>query len=194
MSTVSLIERKFVEWTRGRDPIQGRINIFYKIRDIPYAVIPELNDLENYVNILIQGKGACMPKHLLLCHMFRRLGLQVLYTVTPFRWDQADIDYPVHILKLARSLPVSYHFACKVEIEDEYISVDATLDTALEKIGLPVNKNWDGFTDTVSPIIPCGSEELFHPSELSLEKVTPGIEIQRFYRELNQWLETVRHT
>ena len=193
MNGAYLIDEKFAEWTLGRDPVQARINIFYQIRDIPYAVIPELNNLQGYADILIEGKGACMPKHLLLGNMFCKLGLQVLYTVVPFRWDKAEIDYPDNLFKLARSLPVSYHFACKVEIDNDYIPVDATLDLAMKKIGLPVNETWDGFTAPVSPVIPCGPEEVYQPAEIFQEaETTPAGEILHFYQELNQWLQTIR--
>ena len=41
-----LVEGKFREWTRGEDVVSARVSIFEKIRDIPYAVIPEINDVE----------------------------------------------------------------------------------------------------------------------------------------------------
>ena len=68
-----LFEQKFREWTRGKSSLKARLNIFQKIRDIPYAVIPELVDGENYIDILKLGKGSCTPKHFLLGQMYQRL-------------------------------------------------------------------------------------------------------------------------
>jgi hypothetical protein len=104
-----LLNSKFAEWAGGKDALQARLSIYENIRDIPYAIIPELNDAERYVEILRYGKGSCMPKHLLLGSMYERLGLSVFYAVFPFRWGEAEVDYPPHIKKLADELPLSHH-------------------------------------------------------------------------------------
>ena len=106
-----LIEERFREWTQGRDATDARVSIYERIRDIPYAVIPELIDAQRYVEILKLGKGSCTPKHFLLCNMYQRLEMVVLYVVYPFRWDEFEIDYPPRLKKLAEALPTSYHLA-----------------------------------------------------------------------------------
>jgi hypothetical protein len=132
-----LVDRKFREWTRYKDNVSSKVSIYEKIRDIPYAVIPEINDAERYVYILSMGKGSCTPKHFLLSNMYQKLGMMVLYVVYPFRWDELDIDYPRKLKRLAEAMSTSYHIACKVDIFGEFILVDATLDPLLEKVGLP---------------------------------------------------------
>ncbi len=182
-------------WTQGKTPVQARLSVYQHIRDIPYAVIPELNDTERYLEILRYGKGSCMPKHLLLGNMYERLGMFVLYAVFPFRWDQAMVDYPPHLRKLAEELPTSYHIACRVDIDGELVLVDATLDLSLEKLGLPVNKAWDGTSSTILPINPCGEEQLYHPAEKSLRQTHYYDEKSlKFYHELNLWLDEVRQS
>ena len=52
-----MLNEKFQQWRQGKDTTQARINIYERIRDIPYAVIPQLNDAERYVEILKLGKG-----------------------------------------------------------------------------------------------------------------------------------------
>ena len=187
-----VIEGKFREWTRERSTVEARVNIFERIRDIPYAAIPEIADSERYVEILSLGKGSCTPKHFLLCDMYQRLGMQVLYVVYPFRWDEVEIDYPPQLLRLARELPLSHHLACKVDIDGELILVDATLDPPLKKLGLPVNEEWDGVSNTALPIIPCGEEQIYHPAEVSLMQPQRDPKSLAFYSELNRWLEVVR--
>jgi len=91
-------------------------------------------------------------------------------------------------------MPLGYHLACKVNIDGNLILVDATLDPALQKIGLPVNEEWDGFNDTLSAINPCGDGELYHPSEAYL--MQPGILDEKslvFYNALNSWLDEIRN-
>jgi len=187
-----LIEEKFREWTQGKRVVDARVGIYEGIRDIPYAVIPELIDTQGYVEILKLGKGSCTPKHFLLCNMYQRLGMLVLYVVYPFRWDEVEIDYPPRLRKLAEAVPPSYHLACRVDIGDELVLVDATLDLALKRLGLPVNEKWDGMSDTLLPMNPCGEEQLYYPSEAYLQRALHSEESLMFYGELNSWLEEIR--
>jgi hypothetical protein len=48
----------FRDWVDGKNPVQARIAVFEKVRDVPYAVIPELIDSRRYVDILKTGRGS----------------------------------------------------------------------------------------------------------------------------------------
>ncbi len=192
MTTARLVEQRFKEWTRAKSASEARISIYHRIRDIPYAVVPELNGAEVYAKILTLGKGSCTPKHFLLCHMYQRLGMLVLYAVYPFRWDEIEIDYPPKLRRLAQDLPMSYHLACRVEINGRLVLVDATLDPTLKKLGLPVNMEWDGVNNTWLPINPCDEEQLYYPSEAYLMRAQYDENSLAFYNELNTWLEEIR--
>jgi hypothetical protein len=190
---IDILEETFEEWVGQKDTREASIEIYYRVRDIPYAIIPELNDAERYVDILKLNKGSCAPKHFLLCALFQKLGFSVLYAVYPFRWADYGNIFPSGLAELAQKMRVSYHIACRVEIEGESVLVDATLDPGLETVGLPINKEWDGLHTTLLPVHPCGREQLYHPSELYLsgmEKI-PEQSLQ-FYSQLNSWLEDVR--
>ena len=193
---MGLIERRFQEWTQGKSIVGARTSIYQKIRDIPYAVIPELVDAARYAEILKLQRGSCTPKHFLLGNMFQRLGMLVLYAVYPYRWDEGwdemDFDYPSHLRKMAEEMPISHHLACRVDIDGELVLVDATLDPALARLGLPVNQEWDGVSDTRLPMNPCGQEQLYHPSEASLMRPRHNEKQLAFYHELNSLLEKVR--
>ena len=196
IATNAILDDKFRQWTQGKDPIQARISVYEKVRDIPYAVLPDLIDAERYVDILKLGRGSCTPKHFLLGNMFQRLGLLVLYAVYPFRWgERAEVldDYPQQLRELSRELPMSHHLACKVEIDRKLVLVDATLDPPLANAELPVNQKWDGFSDTLLPMTPCGEEEVFHPLEAHLMQARYDEKSLAFYDELNACLEMVRH-
>jgi hypothetical protein len=187
-----IVEEQFKQWVRGKSEVEARVIIFERIRDIPYAVIPELNDSERYPDILRVRKGSCLPKHLLLCNMYQRLGLTVLYAVYPFRWDELEIDYPPKLRRLAKAMPPSHHLACKVDIDGRLVLVDATLDPPLERLGLPVNKKWDGKSDTLLPIKSGDGEEIYHPSEAYGLRSQPDEKALIFYNELNLLLDKVR--
>jgi len=187
-----LIEDRFNQWIQGKSALEARISIYEMIKDIPYAIIPELIDPERYVEILRVRKGSCTPKHFLLCAMYQRLGTAVLYAVYPFRWDELEIDYPPRLRTLAKAMPTSYHLTCKVDIDGRLILVDATLDLALKMLGLPVNEKWDGKSDTLLPMKPCGEEQLYHPSEAYNLRAQLDEKSLTFYNELNLWLEEFR--
>ena len=189
---IDIVEEQFKQWVRGKSEVEARVTIFERIRDIPYAVIPELNDSERYPNILRVRKGSCLPKHLLLCNMYQRLGLTVLYAVYPFRWDELEIDYPPKLRRLAKTMPPSHHLACKVDIDGRLVLVDATLDPPLERLDLPVNKKWDGKSDTLLPIKSGDGEEIYHPSEAYGLRSQPDEKALIFYNELNLLLDKVR--
>lgn len=189
------IERIFQEWTRGKNAIQARVSIYHQVRDIPYAVIPELADGRRYLEILRYGRGSCTPKHFLLGDMYKKLGLLVLYAVYPYRWDESTTHYPSRLKKLAEAMPTSHHLACRVDINGQLILVDATLDPPLKALGAPVNEEWDGISDTILPVNPCGEEQLYHPSEARL--MPPRQDDERslaFYRDFNQWLDEARRS
>ena len=192
MTMAERVDEKFRQWTQGKDAAQARLSIYQGIRDIPYAVIPELVDARRYPEILKYGKGSCTPKHFLLRDMYQRLGMLVLYAVYPFRWDEAEFDYPPYLRRLAEELPTSYHLTCRVDIAGELVLVDATLDPPLAKVGLTVNKDWDGVSNTLLPMSPCGEEVLYHPSEAGLMQVRNDEKSLAFYNALNSFLAKVR--
>jgi hypothetical protein len=192
---MTILDRTFKQWIENKDPLQARINIFEKIRDIPYAVVPELIDYDRYVDILKIGKGSCSPKHFLLCEMFQRLGLLVLFVVYPYRRDEnPEIleKYSIRFKEMVQTLPIGHHIACKVEINGRLVLVDATLDLPLQKAGMTVNVNWDGVSDTLLPVTPYGEEEWYHPFEAHLMRAHVDAQMLAFYKELNVFLDWVR--
>jgi len=195
METGVQVRQAFQDWTRGKTDLGARISVFEHVRDIPYAIVPELSHAENYVKILREGRGSCTPKHLLLARMFQWLGLEVFLTVCPFRWADVPVDFPPDLRSIIACLPDDHHMACRVALEGGLILVDATLDTSLEPLGLPVNTRWDGISHTKLAVEPCGPEELFHPSEVShINQVMIDESHLEFFRRLNDWLEEVRKT
>jgi hypothetical protein len=194
-ATRSIVDEKFNQWVHGKDDVAARRSVFEGIREIPYAVVPELIDAARYTEILSVGRGSCSPKHFLLADMFSRLGLTTLFTVFPFRWgERAEVvaDFPQRLLELARRMPLSHHLACRVEIEGRLVLVDATMDSALARADMPVNLNWDGVSDTGLPMTPLGPEEIFHPSEAHrMQPRTDPVSLA-FYDELNARLEEAR--
>lgn len=190
----SPVDEKFREWTADKGAVAARVQVFEKIRDIPYAVVPPINSSLQYGLILEVGQGSCTPKHFLLRDMYQRLGLPVLYAVYPFRWSDLEVDYPPHLRQLAGRMPVSHHLACRVEIEGHLVLVDATVDRDLKKLGLTVNEDWDGFGSTLLPVTPLGEEQLYHPDEVHGYEARYDEVSLAFFSLMNSWLATLRET
>jgi hypothetical protein len=154
----TLVNEKFLEWTRGLDFHKGMISIFEQIRDIPYSLaVPMTNPKTAPEEMLRLGKGYCGPKHYLLAAMYQRLGLEVAFATFPFIWNDPDLRYPPDLRQLASGLPVVHHLACRVRINDHWVLVDATWDSPLKPAGFPVNENWDGRSDTKCAVKPLQS-------------------------------------
>jgi hypothetical protein len=186
-----IISEKFSQWTKGQNPLEARISVFRKIRDIPYAVIPEVIHPQKYFEILKINKGSCSPKHFLLADLLERLGLTIFYSVWQFLWTDIPIEWPLELKKLVEEMPINTHLALRVKIEDDLVLVDATLDPKLRILGLPIN-DWDGKSNTLLPIQPLG-EEVWHSRE-ERELMVPNFEGRSlvFYQKLNSWMEKVR--
>jgi hypothetical protein len=154
----SLVSRSFREWTAGLSPVQARISLFLHVRDIPYSLAVSMTDPKTAPErCLLLGKGYCGPKHYLLAALMRQLDLDVVYATFPFLWNDPDLRYPPELRELAAIMPVAYHLACRVRINDRWVLVDATWDRPLATAGFPVNEDWDGFSDTKCAVKPLRS-------------------------------------
>ena len=189
-----LISQKLEEWIADKDPIEARISIFERIRDIPYAVTLETLDSEKGLEEMLRmNKGSCQPKHHLLGEMFERLGISIFYAVYQFRWDELEVDYPKYLKEMSRKMPITRHLACRARINDELVLVDATCDLPLERIGVPVNRTWDGFGNLALPVCPLDEEEIYHSSERGYLAPPSFSDVEtEFYMSLNEWLDEVR--
>lgn len=156
MST--LADTTFRDWTKDLDTRESMISVFQHIRDIPYSLnATEQHGMKAAERILVAGRGSCGPKHYLLAEMYRRLGYEVVFATFPFIWNDPDFRYPPELRQLATGLPVAYHLACRVRIDNRWVLVDATWDRPLAPGGFPVNEHWDGRADTRCAVKPLRS-------------------------------------
>ena len=196
-----IIEDKFAEWTEGLEPVKARVSVFEHIRDIPYALIPELRDFNTGpAGILKICKGSCIPKHFLLGMFFEKLGIPVKYVTYLFTWDDPAIKYPPDLRKIVKYLPIGTHLACKAYIQDRWVLVDATWDSLVKKAGFPVNENWDGFSNTKNAVKHI--KEIIHDS--AEDRIKYAAEYRKTWAEdeisayekfpviFNAWLEVLR--
>ncbi len=196
-----LVNKKFVQWTYGLDTKQARISIFKHIRDIPYAIIPKLrNPAVGPAGMLELNRGSCQPKHFLLVMLFNKLNLPTRYVTYPFKWNEQPMKYPDDLKKMTENLPLAYHLTSKAHIGGRWVLVDATHDLLLESAGFPVNKDWDGESDTLNAVTP--KEEIIHNTleeRLSYESAQRAYYSEEekknyadFVDKLNLWLKEIR--
>ena len=196
-----IIAERFAEWAKSKDAKESRIAVFEHIRDIPYAIIPAFRDpVSGPAGMLKANKGACGPKHLLLAQMFAKLGIPVKYATYSFYWNDPAIYYPPELRRLSEKMPLTGHLACKARIQDKWVLIDATWDIPLEKAGYPVNKTWDGVSDTKCAVTYI--KEAVHDS--LEERLAYDVSIRNAFNEeekavyaefilkLNAWLDTIR--
>lgn len=196
-----IILEKFNQWTARLPADQARIAVFEHIRDIPYYIVPQIADPDEWAaNILTANKGSCSPKHYLLGMLFNRMGMEVKYVSYPFRWDKQPINYPPELAELAKGSPIGYHGACKAKIGGQWVLTDATWDRALSQAGFMVNLNWDGKSRTRNAVVPL--EEVAHndlPARLDFVSQKRSLYTDqekeayaKFIEKFNAWLEGLR--
>lgn len=196
-----ILAEEFSLWTKNLPAPKDRISIFEHIRDIPYAIIPELRDPQvGPAGLLELKQGSCQPKHFLLAIFFQKLNIPTKYVTYPFYWFKLNVKYPLAVKKILSQLPSAYHLACKVYLDGRWVLLDATYDPALKKAGFPVNLAWDGTSDTLNAVLP--EEEIIHENlqervdyerqKRSLYTEKEKIIYAGFVKELNQWLQQIR--
>lgn len=197
----NIINLKFQEWTEGLAPKEARIRIFNEVRDIPYYLVPQVDDAFAWAaSILEANKGSCSPKHYLLGFYFGKLGIPLRYITYPFEWKDQPIRYPQEIKGLLGGLPTGYHAACKVYLGEKWVLADATWDAALSRAGFPVNLGWDGLSETMNAVEPADEinhEELegrlnFVRERKSVYSREEKEAYARFVPKFNSWLEEIR--
>lgn len=180
----------FLRWIAGLSPVDQRISIFSRIRDIPYAIVPEWRGTDDIIRLMVtENRGWCGPKHQLLIWMFGRLGVRIQPYYIPFRWQDQSVRYPATLRTIVSFLPDSTHLCCKAYLDHTWQILDATWDPPLLRAGFPVNDPWDGVSGTIPAV--SGIE----PGER--ERKVPflrgsGENRAEFVPLLNRWMEEVR--
>lgn len=185
-----IVLETFENWTAGLDAVAARVSVFERIRDIPYALAPELVDpLLGPPGILRKGEGSCSPRHFLLGRMFEMLDMLLRYVTYTCEWIDQGIAMPP---RLAASLPLEYHVNCDALIDGRWVMVDATWDPPLERADFPVNMTWDGRSDTLNAVKPI--DRIVHESAAERDEYARAMEAaySRFVEDFNAWLLEVR--
>jgi len=155
------------------------IELFERVQGVPYYLLRD-RDSEK---LFFLNKGCCAEKIIWLGNRLKELGIPVKYYKIKFLWE--DLPIPEEILKLRKRGP-GYHLSLKAKINNRWIWVDPTWDSALGKIGFPITKNWDGKSDTLLAVNPLEIEE-YEPKDPSKTGLS-----EAFIQKLNEYFQSVR--
>ena len=186
-----IIRETFDEWIGTAEPLRARINLFERVRDIPYCFPASRDPAE----VLRAGRGSCSGKHYLLGELYRLLGLPLRHMICMHRFNESPIAFPESMQDMLRKNEiVDLHDYLQIQIDGAWIDIDATWERGLREFGFPVNEEWDGKRSMLLSVVP--GENLLaeiDPERLKeelLSKLTPRQRTLRkqFLEGLSAWV------
>ncbi len=192
---------KFRAWTDGLDPIESRIALFERVRDIPFRPTVNLyGDRDAPERTITHNYGSSEAKSILLGTLLEMLNIRVMYATYSFRWENLRVEFPSSLKQYVRAIPVSFHTALKAEIDGDLVLIDPSYDPPLAKAGFRLNRSWDGMSEMMLGVVE--REEIVHIDQNERAKYAKlrhdhydpeQIDsLTEFYEKLNLWLETLR--
>lgn len=192
-----IVDKIIKEWTINQSFDEKVIRLFERVRDIPYGNINSRNPLDVYQ----KNKGTCSGKHELLKVLYRGMGISVKDFLILHRFRDMKIKWPEKIEAILETEDfIDPHNFLKIEIKGKWITVDATWDKPLEKLGFYVNQNWEGKNDMKLVVQEGGSvQETDNPFDLKEKLISQMPESaqknrKQFLSELSSWLEEWRNS
>lgn len=169
------------------ESIKTLVAIFEKVQKIPYRV-SKFDEKE--INEKLKC-GDCRHKSILLYNLLKKKRFDVKKIKVIFDWK--DLPIPKRILSnLKQSSTIWDHDALSVRVNNKWVKVDCTWDLALEKVGFPITKNWDGISDTLQ--ITEGKLKFYDTDKYTKDKRIKIIkeEAYVFAEALNSWFDNIR--
>jgi hypothetical protein len=192
---------KFRTWTDGLDPIESRIALFERVRDIPFRPTTDLyGDRDAPERTIAQGFGGSEAKSILLGTLFEMLEIKIMYVTYSFRWENLRAEFPSLLRPYLKAIPVTFHTTLKAEIDGEWVLVDPSYDLPLGKAAFRVNRAWNGRSDMMLGVVE--REEIVHTDATERAKYAKLrhdhydeeqiASLTEFYGKLNPWLDSMR--
>jgi hypothetical protein len=184
---------------------QQIIKIFEKVRDIRFGSIGSRDPKDVYE----KNKGTCSGKNFLLRELYKAIGLRTKDMICMQRWKDLTwfpddvyglVELPDNLREqLVRWEIIDFHNYVKILVNDTWITVDATIDLPLTKLGFYTTEHWDGLSDM--PLCFVGSHKVWDCGDKGFERkaeLTGSLpqELQdarqRFLVTLTDWLDSMR--
>lgn len=182
-------------WSKNETMDEVVKTLFYRVRDIPYGAI----DSRDFLEVYKQNKGTCSGKHELLKGLYQTLGIPVRDFIIMHNFNALPITFPEHVQKIMiENTIIDPHNFIKIKRNNKWITIDATWDIGLKKVGFPVNEQWNGFENLDVSVVKGGKiYETTKPMELKkklIANLPEDVQKSRklFLKELTKWLAVVR--
>ena len=172
-------------------------DIYHAVRKIPYGSTGE-RDPEK---VIANNLGSCSGKHILLRDLLREVDweAEIITMFTHFnRGVPSHPAMPADLRAMIEGEDVcDFHHYVRVRIREGWHKLDATWHDALISYGFPVNRDWEGHSDTVLAATPIREypavEDLVAWKEQLLTRLTPEQREFRakFFTRLTEWMMTL---
>ena len=172
-------------------------DVYHAVRKIPYGSTGERNP----VKVIANNLGSCSGKHILLRDLLREMGreAEVITMFTHFnRGIPSHPAMPAELRAMIAGREVcDFHHYVRVRMGEGWHKLDATWHDALISYGFPVNRDWNGESDTVLAATPIREypavEDLIAWKEQLITELTPEQRDLRakFFTTLTEWMMTL---
>jgi len=172
-------------------------DVYHAVRKIPYGSTGERNP----VKVIANNLGSCSGKHILLRDLLREVGreAEVITMFTHFnRGIPSHPAMPAELRAMIAGREVcDFHHYVRVRMAEGWHKLDATWHDALISYGFPVNRDWNGESDTVLAATPIREypavEDLIAWKEQLITELTPEQRDLRakFFTTLTEWMMTL---
>ena len=172
------------------------------VRDFPYTARlkgDKPKSLQELIRLTESYKtGNCSSKHYYLAYKLSQYGISSTFLTFPFYWHELPVKFPSQLRQTAKELPIQYHLALQIHLQNTDLLIDVTWDSVLKKLGFPVNS--DDILNMKLGVIPAGDPIVHSTAEERwkfIETIKPTIPkpelVNYFYTQLDLWLESVRN-
>lgn len=170
-----MVEKILTQWGIADLPRDQKIiKIFEKTRDIRFGTIGSRDPVDVYE----KNKGTCSGKNFLLQQLYKGIGVPTKDMICLQRWKDLiwfpDDTYGMVALSdelkdlLWQKEVVDFHNFVKIFVNGKWITVDATIDLPLTKLGFYTTDHWDGKSDM--PLCFVGSHKVWDCGDMGAEK------------------------
>lgn len=192
---ISEYQKIINSWAKNQSFNDTVITLFEKVRDIPYGDIGSRDPLQVYK----QQKGTCSGKHALLKNLYLTLKIPVKDGIIMHSFNELSVVFSENIQQLLKeSTIMDPHNFIKIKRNNTWITLDATWDIGLKKVGFPVNENWNGFENLAISVAKGGEiYDTENATKLKQQLISEMPEKEQesrklFLKKLTNWLEISR--
>jgi hypothetical protein len=182
---------------RARAGSTNVADIYHAVRKIPYGSTGERDP----VKIIANNLGSSSGKHILLRDLLREVDWEAEIITMFTHFNRGVPSHPAMPADLRAMIDgedvCDFHHYVRVRIREGWHKLDATWHDALISYGFPVNRDWEGQSDTVLAATPIREypavEDLVAWKEQLLTQLTPEQREFRakFFTRLTEWMMTL---